>query len=345
MILGIIAGASLHALTTGNLLVNPSADSGTTGWTQTQGANFTTGTGHVAGATHDFIATSNGSLSHINQVVNVPAGWASRAADGIAEVVFEFEYVTLGSDEDRGRARIICWSGAGGSGNILGVRLGGALTANTTTLSNLTMAIPAGTQSISVGFVCYRDSGTELSFYWSHSNMYLQDGTIKVLPVYAREQPDSTGWTVTTGTFTSCTSASAGPYGLASHFGGSQAALAYNEVFSADAAQLAMIATGSATLELRILNWATNDSDQSRFYVECLDASDVVLATCNDNSAVISWGAWNTANDASRAQATYTVAVPVGTTKFKVRQQFTRVDGTVNDAHTSQVSVVLTTPV
>lgn len=328
--------APFHEFEVGtNLLLNPNAAAGTANWTQTLGTTFTTtSVDPIAGIPNKFILASNSAKSHVSQTFDIPSVNAAAAAAGQLTLNFSFNYNTYNSDSDNAFARVFFWSGTGGTGTLLGIEYSGALTSDPTVRVDLSYKVPKGTQSISVGFVGVRNAGSEMSFYWNGAVANLVAGTHTVLPVYTRDQIDNTGWTVTAGTRTGDTSAEQGGYDLPSHYGGSQASLAYYKDIAASADILALIASGTANLRMRSISWNTNGADRSRIYVQCLDASNAVLATCQDAAATTNWGTGEDFNN-------NTVTIPAGTVTFRIGQQFTRADGTVNDAHTAQISVVV----
>lgn len=316
-----------------NLLLNPSGASGTANWTQTLGTTFTTTTTDpIAGLPQKFVLASNSVKSHVNQTFDVPSINAAAAAAGQLTLNFSFNYNTYNSDSDDAFPRVFFWSGTGGTGTLLGIAYDAPLTSDATVRVDLAYKVPKGTQSISVGFCGKRSAGSELSFYFNGCVANLVAGTHTVVPVYTRDQVDGSGWTVTAGSKTGDTSAEQGDYYLPSQYGGSQASLAYYKDIAASADALALIAGGTAVLRMRSISWNTNGADRSRIYVQCLDASNAVLATCQDAAATTNWGTGPDFNN-------NTVTIPAGTVTFRIGQQFTRADGTVNDAHTAQISV------
>ena len=325
---------------TGNLITNPSGAVDTTGWTQTLGAGFARSAAGVSMTGTSFIASESDLRAHVRWLQNVPNSTIEGLIDaGGVTATFSYDYDTINSDTDRARPRFMFYSGASGGGTLLGTQVFDTEMADTPTSRSHTVPVPVGTRSISVGFMAYRQSGTELSYYWNNASLILNGGGDKCVAIYVMDAHDTSGWTVTVGSFTNNLQNTNGFYGVSMLSGGNNPLLSHSKIISASADALALIATGDAVLHLSRYAFQINASDAVRTYVQCLDASDVVLATINDAASPIAWGNETISTD-DKFQ-TYSGAVPTGTTKFRVGLDFDRNDGTASDARVGQIYVRL----
>lgn len=323
---------------------NPDAETGDlTGWTQRIGTQMAVNTTGPHSGTYKFVGSNNeDTMEASNTPLDLPSGALTAVDAGTVRATLSY-WSRNNADGDHGYARLEFFGSTGGSGTYLGSRTGTDLSGGTWTQQTENFVVPPGTRSVVLYMFGRRSTigGTELSFYWDDIQpLVLNDGYHNAT-VYTSRGSDGSGWTVDTGTGQP-TSVGGSPWNWPGLAAGSQAAYAIHKdiaVSSLPAAAQAAIAAGTATLHLHRYAWDTNGGDKTRTRCICR-ASGVDVATVQDASATTQWS--TSVGIPVDFLLDATVSVPNTTDTFRVRLDYTRVDGTVLDARVSFLHVWLT---
>lgn len=205
---------------------------------------------------------------------------------------------------------------------------------NIITVSN--KVVPPGTRKINFGWQGGRRAGTELSAYVRGFEASLTEATdyTDAAVVFAENNPDDTGWTVTTGFYSSFLDGATGAPGAGNRggYGGASGAshISYKDyALPAGWAAKVAAANGGVDFLYRASSFNTNSDDDTGVRISFVSSSRLTVDT-----GFISIG------DPTYAYEV-TGRVPPEATAIRVQYSFRRQDGTVCDSYIGQPSLLL----
>lgn len=334
-----------YRITSGNAVVdatlpmtNPGFETGdATGWSQIIGSNVqvraTGADGITASGSWYGAGAANASVAWWGQTVSFsPSVW-SFIDSGVVSVTISVAHTGY-TDTDYGALYVECLNG---SGVWLSDKRNNFSDPSTWTTETVTVLVPVGCRSLRISTQNVRITGTQLSSYWDDFSpvvSLVEGSTVMRHDLAFSEKGNSiAGWTATVGTFAAVTSAITWLYEIM--YAQSSASVAAYKDYTPAADTLSYIDAGTATIEMSVqLGGGNSEQDPCRVFVECLDASDVVLGTLQTAAVETAYTNTFTAFNLS-------MAVPALTRKLRVNYTGTRVTASNLDGYMTRLSVFL----
>jgi hypothetical protein len=257
---------------------------------------------------------------------------------GNAYVTFSSDLVTFTSDEDY----VFAYAEFFDASNVF---LGKAITAvqwndGGTGAPNIVTAsdklVPPGTRKIRFGWHGVRLVGTELSAYVRGFDAMIENipGHASAVTVFAQAEPDTSGWTVTTGLFASRLGSDylnvPGAFGQYGAYGGADGARhTFYKDFAFPTGWAAKVAAGNVSFLFRAIGANFNDDDDTGVRISFGGTASGVV----DTGLIV--------QTAIAHPFELTGAVPAAATNIRVTLDFRRQDGTNCDSYIGQIEMIL----
>jgi hypothetical protein len=196
--------------------------------------------------------------------------------------------------------------------------------------------VPIGTHYIVFEVLANRVTGTENSNYLGSVNATLSSQTNRkhvVLKANKSTDDSSTAMTLTSGTEMPEIK-TFGVFNYYGRYGGSAAATSGYYDIPAPAETLKSIYHGTARVSLGAYQFNENAGDQSSVSLEFLNSSGVVLDSLS-TGALTNFGITGTVSDLENT------SIPSATTKFRLKMDYNRIDGTTLDAVISNLVSII----